>query len=283
MGRGGGAAQLRVDGEPPGGAGGGGEGAPRAVGPERTESRPDEGLCSPGSVTRSVERFSTTSWEGADPKVTDARYREKVPAEDVVAKVVASFQPQRAATDCMPTCIKNVLDEFYGRSQAPKSPHRVPYRKISDACRWSPTNLLTTMSAEGLEKELIPLVAEARVVADWRDGRRSGFDWLQEVIVEAAASYPVLTLSPDYFDDDAVPYRTRSNAMPFYHSVVGLRADDESVLVYDPLARYKKTDGDPTDWIIKLPRVRFMQHWNNERFPREILWFRAREGDLGAY
>lgn len=215
--------------------------------------------------------------------MADPRCDPKPAADDLIDEVVADFQPQRSDTDCTPACLKNVLDEFYGRIRRPEEPHRIPYRKLTDACDWSGSLPLTRMGAEGLKKELDELVAEARVVTEFVDGHDTDYKIVPSIIADDASSYPIITLGPSYFDEDALPYRTRGLPETFHHSVVGLEAGDEEVRLYDPFARFKSPEDAPTDWVISLPRVSFMQHWDNDRFPRETLWFRFREGDIDAY
>lgn len=215
--------------------------------------------------------------------MADTRCDPKPPADAIIDEVVANFQPQREPTGCMPACLKNVLDEFYGRIQKPQDPNRVPYRELNKACGRSQANPLTQLGAVGLKQELDPIVADAGVVADFKDGHGTDYKVIPAVIADNTASYPIITLGPSYFGDDVLPYRTRGRPETVYHSVIGLEAGDEELTLYDPFARFKSPEDAPTDWVISLPRVSFMQHWDNDRFPRETLWFRLREGGLDAY
>lgn len=230
-------------------------------------------------------RFATRSEECVGGRSLDPEKRcnPKPPATEIEEVVQETFQGQREATDCTPACLKSAADELYERITAPADPHPVSYGDITDACGWSADMPLTELDVEGLKKEMDPLVGEASVLTQFSKSPGSDIDALQGVLGDDPSSYPIVVLGPNYFSGDEIPYRVRGVPETRHHSVVVVRLEEDSVEVYDPLARYKSPQDAPGEWLVTLPRVRFMNVWENEHFPRETFWFTIREGGLDVY
>lgn len=175
------------------------------------------------------------------------------------------------------------MDELYGRITAPQNPHTVQYGDITDACGWSPDTIGTQLDAEGIKKEMDPLVADASVVLEWTGGPEVAYSAITGIVQDNPSSYPIPTLGPEYFSDDAIPYRTRGVPESLHHNGIVVRAEEDEVHFYDPLARYKSPGDAPEEWVVVMPRVRFMQYWENDAFPREVMWFTLREGGLPVF
>lgn len=217
-----------------------------------------------------------------EARIPGRRRFEDKPATMAELRIMSEgLQGQRADADCYPVCIKNVLDEYYGRMHIPPDVHRVALNQLNKACGLQGRYRPTSLPLDILAAETSSLVAPARIQPVHREGARSDWSRLKEVCGDSERSYPVVTMGPDFFHDPATPYRVRGELSSWHHGCVVLAADDD-VFLFDPLAK-RSYPREPAKYLLHLPRTRFLTLWGADPYLNELLWFEPTEEGLLAY
>lgn len=189
------------------------------------------------------------------------------------------FKYQPGLQDCLPVCVKNILDELADRHDQPKIRHsESDIKQLSDydpdygsTGRLLVSNLSTELQDFGYTV---------------KDQTNMEFAELQDVIQTPTASYPTVSVSPDYFDfiQDWNPRGSRRGKnRP--HMLVPFKLNTEEVLFFDPYGRIQLRSGAVHEETRNLGREDFFQVWDTERtFPRYALWIdKLEQSTLDAY
>lgn len=208
-----------------------------------------------------------------------SRYANKEQTRSGWVSTAARFRPQQADGDCVPTCLKNVTDEFFSRINNPRPLGKIPLRKFYGACGYSMRSPVTQLSPDQIRKELDPLLQPHRLQSAFVRGTDVEMRQLREVADRHQASYPVVTVAPAYFDDPDLGYRVRSPSA-WHHTLVVFQVSDEAVTFYDPWAKYMNPDLSGNDLVKILPLVRFRRYWEESAEYKDAFWLRPKEGTL---
>jgi len=190
-----------------------------------------------------------------------------------------SFKYQPDMQDCLPVCVKNILDELAERHDQPQiqySESEIKQMSDHDPDFGSTGRLLVTnLSAE---------------IRDYgytvKDQTGTEFDELNNIIESSTASFPTVSVSPDYFDliRDWDPRGSRRGKnRP--HMLVPFKVNKEEVLFFDPYAQMQLRSGALPQSKRRLDRKEFFCVWDTKfSFPRYTLWIdKLEQATLEAY
>lgn len=177
------------------------------------------------------------------------------------------FKYQPDLQDCLPVAVKNILDEIAER-------HDKQQIKCSESDIKSMSEYDSDFGTTG--RLLIPgLSAELEEYGyTVKDQTNTSIPELESILEKRTSSYPVVSLSPDYFDsipdwDPRGSRRGKNNP----HSVIPFKVNSEEVLFFDPYGGIQLRSGLVTEPKKRLEQREFFGYWNTENsFPRWTLW-----------
>lgn len=182
---------------------------------------------------------------------------------------VEDFQPQITADMCLPTALKNVLDEFAGRhgSDSPLS-----LSDINDICDYRAGGAST---AQGLPAKLDPEIEEDGI--ETRISIGTSFEDLQAIIDDNDRSLPIVELDSAYFDSvDGYNPRGGRDGYQWDHVLIPFAVNTETVLFYDPFEqifqRSPSVEAPPTE----RSKTQFYEWWTAAS-SRWTMWLQRRD------
>lgn len=182
---------------------------------------------------------------------------------------VEDFRPQITEDMCLPTALKNILDEFAGRhgSDGPLS-----LSELNDICDYRAGSAST---AQGIPAKLDPEIEEYGI--ETRISIGTSFDDLQAIIDDNDRSLPIVELDAAYFESvDGYDPRGGIDGYQWDHVVLPFTVNDETVLFYDPFEeifqRSTRIDSPPTE----RSKTQFYEWWSNAS-SRWTMWLQRRD------
>lgn len=157
---------------------------------------------------------------------------------------VDDFQPQIHPDQCLPTALKNILDEMAERHSG-KQP--LSLSDLDDICEYERGFASVT---QNIHARLNPEIEDSGV--EVKTARGLNVDDLDAIIEDQSRSLPIVELHEDYFEsiEDYDP-RGGSNGYQWFHVVIPFSVNDEDILFYDPyseiLLRSSRIDTPPTE------------------------------------
>lgn len=191
---------------------------------------------------------------------------------------VGDFQAQIQPDACLPTAIKNVIDELAERLDIDGM--SMSQSDVNDLCGYR----------EGLysREEIIPEQLTHELSEFGFEAREStapqmDFVELQTIIDTEQASLPIVELDPEYFREVDGYHVQEGEHLPS-HTVVVFKINDEEVLYFDPyenfFERSSRIEETPNTWS----RTSFYELWSGRYDERWTLWLdRSEQPTLGEY
>lgn len=140
---------------------------------------------------------------------------------------VEDFQPQIAEDMCLPTALKNILDEFAERhgSDGPLS-----LSELNDICDYRAGGASTSRNIPArLDPEIEEHSIETRIIYN------ASFKDVQAVIDDEDRSLPIVELDSAYFESvEGYDPRGGIDGYQWAHVVIPFTINAETVLFYDP-------------------------------------------------
>lgn len=182
---------------------------------------------------------------------------------------VEGFRPQITEDMCLPTALKNILDEFASRhgSSGPLS-----LGDLNEICDYREGAAST---AQQVPARLDPEIEEFGI--ETRISIGTSFDDLQAIIEDNDRSLPIVELDSAYFDSvDGYNPRGGIDGYQWDHVVIPFAVNDESVLFYDPFEeifqRSPRIDSPPA----KRSKTEFYEWWTAAS-SRWAMWLQRRD------
>jgi hypothetical protein len=186
---------------------------------------------------------------------------------DQYESTIDNFKYQPGLQDCLPVAVKNILSEIAKRHE--KSQIEFSESELKDMSDYDPE-----MGTSG--RTLIPsLSAELQNYGyTAKDQTNCTPQDITEIIESPSASFPVVSLKPEYFDEikDWDPHGSRRGRNR-HHVVVLFKINSEEALFFDPYGQIQLRSGLRNQPKRTLGRRRFLDLWNTEQsWPRWALW-----------
>lgn len=182
---------------------------------------------------------------------------------------VKDFRPQITEDMCLPTALKNVLDEFAGRhgSDGPLS-----LSDLNEICDYREGSAST---AQGVPAKLDPEIEEYGI--ETRISIGTSFNDLQAIIDDNDRSLPIIELDSAYFDSvNGYDPRGGIDGYQWDHVIVPFKVNDETVLFYDPFEeifqRSTRIDSVPSE----RSKTQFYEWWTAAS-SRWTMWLQRRD------
>ena len=195
---------------------------------------------------------------------------------------VDDFYDQPMPDDCLPTCIKNILSEYSDRKGVPEIDYSLS--TINNICDYqrgvgTKTNVAGPRMADRLEQHGYTIKYAIRVEMSELEG----------ILENADASYPIVELDPNYFDEiEGMDFRKGRDGTYFSHTVIIFKMNSNRVLYYDPFSAIMERSSKVEEAKRELSVTKFYELWNGRHMSRWTLWAeerpsqQARLGELGG-
>lgn len=191
--------------------------------------------------------------------------------EETFQTTVTDFHAQIQPDACLPTAIKNILDELEERQDIDGL--SMSQSDLNDLCGYR----------EGFysREEIIPEQLSHEIsgygyVAREASGDQMDLDALHTIIEDEQSSLPIVELDPDYFRE-VEGYRVQESEHLPSHVVIVFKVNDDEVLYYDPyenfFERSSRIEEAPRTWS----KTGFFELWSGRYDQRWSLWIDRRE------
>lgn len=182
---------------------------------------------------------------------------------------VSDFQPQIEEDMCLPTALKNVLDELATRTGESKL--GLSLSRLNDICDYRSG---FASSAERVPARLNPEISE--IGFEVRTDTGLDFEDLQSVIENERTSLPIIDLHGDYFKHvEGYDPQPGIDGYPWSHTVIPFEVNSQVILFYDPFeeifTRSSKVDVPPT----KMEKSPVWDWWSRQ--DRWGMWIAQRD------
>lgn len=182
---------------------------------------------------------------------------------------VEEFQPQITEDMCLPTALKNVLDDFAQR-HGRESP--LSLSELNEICDYREGGAATARDVPPkLDPEIEEYGIETRIMLN------TSFDDLKAIIEGDDRSLPIVELDEAYFDSvEEYNPRRGVDGYQWDHVVIPFAVNDETVLFYDPFEeifqRSSRVDSPPAE----RSRTEFYEWWTAAS-SRWTMWLESRD------
>lgn len=187
-------------------------------------------------------------------------------------ETVTDFRPQIAEDMCLPTALKNILDELADRHDGSIS---LSTSDLNDICDYREGFAATSRNVPArLNPEIEQYGIEVKVAMGIT------FQDLEAIIVDDERSLPIVELDSAYFDSvDNYKPRGGIDSYQWNHIVIPFTVNDETVLFYDPFEqifqRSSNIDAPPTE----RPKTQFYEWWTAAG-TRWTMWIQRRDQQM---
>lgn len=172
---------------------------------------------------------------------------------------------------CLPTALKNILDELAERQD--NNHLSLSLKRLNDICDYRSG---MASSARKIPSRLNPELRDSGHEVRIETG--IGWDDLQGIIVDDRCSLPIIEVAPEYFDyvENYSP-RSGIDGYQFTHTIIPFKVNSQKVMFYDPFeqifTRSSNIDLPPT----KFDKARLYELWSRGESTRWSLWISERD------
>jgi hypothetical protein len=189
---------------------------------------------------------------------------------DQYEAVTGSFQSQHRPDTCLPTALKNVLDELAERHDSPELEYGLD--ELSEICDYRDRMGSSTEEVPerlGAELELDGYTVKTLMNCELSE--------LGHIIQSGESSYPIANLPPGYFDTiDGWDIRAGTDGAHFNHKLVIFNINDRTVLFHDPFEAMMMRSSRVTEPHRELSKAEFYDLWCEGAHPRWLMWIERR-------
>jgi|GEM_PF-4481959 len=185
------------------------------------------------------------------------------------------FECQFTPNDCFPTSVLNVLTNS-ALDLKVTSIFGLKRKAINALCQYDANSGVVkeiSFIADRIQKHLEHRFSGLPLKVRFNQDKVMTLDELKNICTDKDTSYPLVSLAPDYYDDDIVPYTVGGEERPG-HTVVVLEIDKRNVILQDPRVCFRSKEPDLRKTILKIPQPRFVRYWDGFAFPYEALWLK---------
>jgi len=186
--------------------------------------------------------------------------------ENVYQSRVSDFTSQITSDACLPTAIKNVLDDLADRQNI--SEMKIGQSEMNDLCGYREGMF---SQEEIIVEQLTHEISGYGYEVIERSGAEMNYNALQKIINNDRASLPIVELDPDYFYE-VKKYDTYNSEDDPSHTVIVFKVNDDEVLYYDPYEKFFEQSSRVDQTPYKWSKTGFYELWSGRIEERWTLW-----------
>jgi hypothetical protein len=186
--------------------------------------------------------------------------------EETYQATVSDFQPQITADACLPTAIKNILDDVAERENIDGI--SMSQSDVNDLCGYREGFF---SREEIIPEQLTHEVSEYGFEAREATAPKMDLERLKAIIENDDASLPIVELDPDYFKN-VEGYRVQEAEQMPSHTVIVFHVNDDEVLYYDPYENFFENSSRINESPYTWPKTGFYELWSGRYEERWTLW-----------
>jgi len=184
---------------------------------------------------------------------------------------VGDFHTQPEPDNCLPTALKNILDELADRKDEPNLRYSVS--DLGEALDYVKNR---ASASDRLAARIDPLLEEAGWEVNHMTG--VGYDQLQAIIDSDDRSLPICEFHEQYFEDVSqhtesyTPERGLDGFGRWKHVVVPFKINDDTVLYFDPYIQFFNNLDDIDELGAMNVPIQLFDEWWSRPEKRWALW-----------
>lgn len=183
---------------------------------------------------------------------------------------IDGFTSQHTPDDCLPTALKNILDELAERHN--ESGLSYSLQKLHQICEYR--NGMAS-SAEKVPDRLGDRLENKGYTV--KSAINVEMSELDSIVSSEESSYPIVELDPDYFDTiDGWDPRPGVDGRNWPHTVVAFEINSDTVLYFDPFGDMMLRSGGVSQPKCELPISQFYDLWSGRSLSRWTMWVQER-------
>ncbi|QCW04366.1 hypothetical protein [Natrinema pallidum] len=181
-------------------------------------------------------------------------------------ETVDGFHSQQVPDSCLPTALKNILDEFAER--AGESGLEFSLRQLNNICDY---NKGMASTAEFVPERLEDKVGDNGYTA--KVAINLDMSELSSIIDGDSSSYPIVELDPSYFDTiDEWDPRPGVDGRNWPHIIVPFKVNTDSVLYHDPFDEMMVRSSYVDNPKCEISIAEFYDLWSGQAQSRWTMW-----------
>lgn len=183
---------------------------------------------------------------------------------------IAEFHSQHKPDDCLPTALKNILNELADRHDEPGLSYSL--QKLHQICNYKDEMAATP--------EYVPDRLGDRLEDDGymvKSAINVELSELAGLIESEESSYPIAEVDPDYFDTiDGWDPRPGVDGRNWPHTLVMFKVNESQVLFFDPFDEMMLRSSNVDTPKTSLPKAQFYDLWSGRSLSRWTMWVEER-------
>lgn len=183
---------------------------------------------------------------------------------------IGAFHSQHKPDDCLPTALKNILDELSNRHAQPEISYSLD--TLHQLCNYKEGMASTS--------EYVPDRLGDRLETDGytvKSATNVELSELAGLIQSEESSYPIAEVDPDYFDTiDGWDPRPGVDGRNWPHILIMFKINDNSVLFFDPFDEMMSRSSNVDTPKTSLPKAQFYDLWSGRALSRWTMWVEER-------
>ncbi len=184
-------------------------------------------------------------------------------------EIIEKFEPQHEPLQCLPACLMNIHNELFRRK---RKEEKISLTEASEICGYKKgLGSNEHFLVEKINERISPLNYEAKEEYSIKDG----LQFLQRILLDNKLSFPIVTLSGNYFED--ITSTRGPSSRRIGHSVIVVGLDKEEVIYYEPAENFISSAKTNSNNPRRMIKPRFQKLWNDFEDPNWVLWYEPRK------
>ncbi len=184
-------------------------------------------------------------------------------------KIIEKFRPQHEPLQCLPACLMNIHNELFSRKDKEE---KISLNDVSEICGYKKgLGSNEYFLVEKINEKIKPLNYEAKEEYSIKDGLK----FLEKILLSKELSFPVVTLSGDYFED--ITSIRGPSSRRIGHSIIVMGIDKEYIIYYEPAENFISSAYPNPNNPRRMMKPRFQKLWDDFEDPNWVLWYEPRK------
>ncbi|HNX47966.1 MAG TPA: hypothetical protein PKM11_05355 [Methanomassiliicoccales archaeon] len=187
------------------------------------------------------------------------------------------WQVQDQMDSCLPSCMINITNDLQTDFQGFKIKFKA--KEMKSICDYRPhLGSSPDVVVKNLNNEFKRRGAPFKCAES--NGTINTIDALRNIILDKDKSFPLISLSQDYFEEIGLSIEGRN---PFDHVIAVLAIEDGKIWFHDPYKPFAMRSSRVKTFNNHLPYVTMLKYWKETQSPNWVMWVERVAGTLDRW